>query len=220
MLFEVLFFTLSLCFQTARPVIHTPRHNRSLTSFEPPIRCIINGDFNVHHQLWKSQTTHLKRTENLIPYLEKFSLQFLNEINHPTYHYRIGNDTSVIDLTFTTPHLQDTATNWAIDNEAATGSDHAVIRYQLVSETTLITDHSPSTRHLWEKANWETFTKRLQLTTSRHQHIWKMLHDNPSHENLDNSAEYLRTLIQDAIEEAVPVMRPCARFKRWWNDDI
>ena len=88
--------------------VYTPSQAVGVT---PPNWGIITGDFNAHHQLWNSQTTHPKRTENLIPYLEKFSLELLNEIDHPTYHYQTDKGTSVIDLTFTTPHLQDTATN-------------------------------------------------------------------------------------------------------------
>ena len=35
-MFEVLFFMLSLCFQTAQPVIHTPRHSQPPPPSSPP----------------------------------------------------------------------------------------------------------------------------------------------------------------------------------------
>jgi hypothetical protein len=50
-------------------------------------------------------------------------------VDTPTYYHRNGKGSSILDLTLATPHMAEEITNWAIDDEQATGSDHEVIRF-------------------------------------------------------------------------------------------
>ena len=61
------------------------------------------------------------------------NLQLLNEEDTPTYHYRNGTGTSILDLTFPTPTTTESITSWVVDDEATTGSDHKVIRFDLTT---------------------------------------------------------------------------------------
>ena len=95
---------------------------------------------------------------------------------------------SVIDLTFCTPSLRTNIVNWCTDEKAATGSDHANIRLDMVSKEAFSAQVSATARHNWKKADWDKFTLSLnnlaELTLPR----WNVLMETQTEDN-----EYLET---------------------------
>jgi hypothetical protein len=83
-----------------------------------PDRAIIVGDFNAHHQWWNSSVKTPKRAETIINWTDTHRLQLINEEDIPTYHYRNGTGTSILDLTFVrNPQTIDT---WTTPTSRAT----------------------------------------------------------------------------------------------------
>ncbi|RPA70839.1 hypothetical protein BJ508DRAFT_336727 [Ascobolus immersus RN42] len=112
-----------------------------------PKRCILAGDFNAHHLWWNSNTTQERNAETL-------------------------NNPSVLDLTFASPDVFDAIFGWSQDKQAGTGSDHAVIRFQLDTPQDLDLPIPSPPRYNWKKADWEAFTQELQAASLPHQDDW------------------------------------------------
>src|SRR5690606_38081446 len=116
----------------------------------------------------------------------------LNEQNAFTHFPSNGNTLSVLDLTFATPDLCDTISNWCIDPEADTGSDHVAIRFEITTFNTPSVPDPRSQRYNWKNADWENVTKYLQEYTKVHNDRWKLLIAySHHHQNLDTAAELL-----------------------------
>ena len=97
---------------------------RCICNIPLPEKAIIVGDFNAYHSRWKSNVKTPKRAESIINWTDMHNLQLINEEDTPTYNYRNGTGTSVLDLTFATPISTESITSWAVYDEATTGSDH------------------------------------------------------------------------------------------------
>ena len=104
---------------------------RCVTNIPLPEKAIIAGDFNAHHAWWNSNVQTPKRAEPIINWTDSYHHQLINEEDTPTYHYRNGTGTSILDLTFATQSATESITSWAVDDEATTESDDEVIRFDL-----------------------------------------------------------------------------------------
>src|SRR5205807_3606242 len=96
-----------------------------------PERTILAGDFNAHHLWWNSKARRALRHETLISILENGDFDLINEEDTPTYHY--SNGSSVLDLTFSSPQITDLVSNWAVDEDNPTSSDHEMIKYEITA---------------------------------------------------------------------------------------
>jgi hypothetical protein len=105
--------------------LHTIPH--ALIPLSLPNWCIITGDLNAHHMLWNSQARCNTCANELTALIEDESWHLINAPDITTYHYWNGTGSSVLDLTIALPAVAREATNWAMDNENPTGSDHEVI---------------------------------------------------------------------------------------------
>ena len=77
----------------------------------------------------------------------------LNQIDQITFNKRHQSSVSesIIDLTFSN---QENVQNWAIDSEAATGSDHEVIRFEIIAaENNTINSLSTAVKYNVKKAD-------------------------------------------------------------------
>jgi hypothetical protein len=172
---------------------------------------------NAHHAWRNTPTKRPQRHEDLVPLMANTGNSLLNVADVPTYYYHTGKGNSVIDITFISPSLNDERRNWAVKEEAHTASDHATIRFELVSQSALI--HNPPTapEYNCDKEDWELFKNTLRNPTSLTATTWQLLHDNRNKTNLDSSAQLLRDLILNAIEKAVPPVSLSPFSNRWWD---
>ena len=195
---------------------------RKLQDFSLPRRCLLAGDFNSHNTWWNSNIRGNRNDEVLVQLATDNNMVLLNEPDEPTHYPANGNTPSVLDLTFATPAMFDSISNWCIDPEMDTGSDHTVIRFEIASPLLMPTAPDPrSQRYNWKKADWEQFTKQLQATRQLNKDRWKLLIAHSHYnQNLDAAAELLRDSIVEACELHVPHIRPSPRSKVWWNDEL
>jgi hypothetical protein len=117
-------------------------------------RSLLVGDFNAHHHLWNSNCPSPTRAETIVNLIENQDLQLINEPDIPTYNYRNGTGSSVLDLTITTSQLARLTINWLVNSELYTGSDHEVIQFTVISED-IETVPLPTitNRYNWNKAD-------------------------------------------------------------------
>ena len=86
------------------------------------------------------------------------NLQLINNEDTTTYNYRNGTGTSILDLNFATQTSIESITSWAVDDEATTGSDHEVIRFEFSTSTIENTaTHPICQQYNFKKADWTQF---------------------------------------------------------------
>lgn len=204
-----------------RGASHIYTLDRIPESLQIPKRCILAGDFNAHHTLWNPLRQECARHENILKLVEDHHLQLLNEPGQATFFRSNTKKTSVIDLTFATMELEPEVVNWCIDDHSHTGSDHVVIRYDVISSQEISPEVPATAKYNWKKANWEKFGEYLIQTAKKIEGSWNLLLEN-SHfkQNLEKAATVLRDLILEAAEKHVPHLHPSPHSKRWWNEDI
>ena len=122
--------------------------------------------------------------------------------------------------TFSSPPVTSLISNWAIDEDIASGSDHEIIKFKITS----VIDNQvlpPTTeRWRWKKADWEAFTKTLKETSEATKDMWSGLHEQGGPINLESSANYLTKILQMSAALHVPKKITTVRSKPWWTDKI
>ena len=204
----------------------TPRYDRTLPytierilqQITLPERTILAGDFNAHHLWWNSKARRSIRHQTLIEILEEGDFDLINEEDTPTYHYTNGS--SVLDLAFCTPTITPMISNWAVDEDNPTSSDHELIRFEISSDSDEQILPPTTERWNWKKADWDAFSKTLKETSDATEGIWTQLHAHGGETNLESSANYLTKIIQMAVSLHVPNKITTVRSKPWWNAEI
>ena len=112
---------------------------RSLTKIELSANLIICDDFNAYHAWWNFRILFSIWTNSLIDWLIKNQCELINISNEITFSKQciMKNDqnrtsTSIIDLTFATLHMINKITNWSINENAFTESDHEIIEFSII----------------------------------------------------------------------------------------
>src|SRR5437660_7516913 len=153
------------------------------------------------------------RHETLINHLERGDFNLINEADTPTYHY--ANGSSVLDLTFSSPQVTDLISNWAVDEDNPTSSDHETIKYEITANNDNQVLPPTTKRWNWKKADWDAFSKTLKETAEATKEIWTQLHQQGGCENLKSYAIYLTRIIQMATALHVPHKKTTIRSKPW-----
>jgi hypothetical protein len=164
---------------------------RALTPLTLPPRCIITGDLNAHHVLWNSRVTTPRRAEALVLLIEEQGWHLLNIPDIPTYWYKNGQGTSVLDLTLASPIMPWEATNWAVDDAQGTGSDHEVIHFEVMMTIPNPTIATPQSRLNWSRTEWDSFSDTLHSLSTSTQSEWECLRLDPTLPHLGKWAEML-----------------------------
>jgi hypothetical protein len=115
------------------------------------------------NQSRNSQVSAPKRAQELAALIEEHGWHLVNIPDVPTSHYKTGTGSSVLDITLAAPAMANEIVNWAIDDEQGTGSDHEVIRFQVISQHPDLPTASREPRLNWKKTDWAKFTKTLRL---------------------------------------------------------
>ncbi|KAF2348762.1 Endonuclease/exonuclease/phosphatase [Trinorchestia longiramus] len=121
--------------------------------------CIVVGDFNAHHPMWKPTKPANTTGRNIAQMLlDDPSISLITPPSLPTYYNVYQNSFSTLDLTFVSANFQPTV---AVTTEEDMGSDH----YPVVTSIGV----APSTagfrkRSTWKfgSGTWENWTAALQ----------------------------------------------------------
>lgn len=178
---------------------------------------IIGGDMNSHHNWWNSRIQHAQRAENLIKWVHLHKCELLNQVDQVTFCRKHQNafSESIIDLTFT--NCQNVM-NWSIDQNAATGSDHEVIRFDIiVAENQAINSLSTAIKYNIKKADWKKFDQYLQTQSIETEHKMHQLLQN---HQFDQAVQILQDLIQAACDLNISKLKITAQSKAWWSAEL
>src|SRR5690606_22232057 len=182
---------------------------------------------NAHHPWWNSKRDMDSKGDLLATLIEGGNFYLVNEPEAPTFfQYRQATSTlyeSVLDLAFATGDLFEWISNWAVcdrDTEA-TGSDHHMLRFEILHDGTATVPSPTAPRYNWKAADWELFDRTLKAQANQHNRRWQLLlatqHRSTS---LDSAAELLRDIMVSSVEASVPRVRIHARSKAWWTIEL
>ena len=195
--------------------------DRLLVKYQPisTDQFVIYGDFNAHHSWWNSKIQNAIRSENLVKWLKLNKCSLINTPDLYTFFAHSGNSSSIIDLTFANFEIENAITNWSIDENAVTGSDHEVIRFELIASFKNLTSHATalSNKYNCNKADWDKFAKFLDENAINYESQIQSLLNNYQ---FDESALYLQNVIKNAAEMFIPKTKICAKSKNWWSQDL
>ena len=113
-----------------------------------------------------------------------------------------GSSSSVIDLTFANSKIENAITNWAIDENAVTGSDHEVIRFELIASFNNLTSHAPALANKYNcnKADWNKFAKFLDENSINYELKVQSLLNN---HQFEESAIHLQKIVTGSDYEVI-----------------
>jgi hypothetical protein len=112
------------------------------------------------------------------------------------------------------------ATNWAVDDAQATGSDHEVIRFEVMMTIPNPTIATPQSHLNWSRTDWDSFSDTLRSLSTSTQSQWECLYLDPTPPYLDKWAETLQDIIMTTAEHATLPLDPSPRLKPWWTPEV
>ena len=143
--------------------IGTHSTGQRLQLLDPPgmYPTIIAGDFNLHRPDWTTGPPATARA--MAEWLQDKSFSLLNVHNYPTFHHHNHLQHSVCNLTLANKWAigRTLASWWIVDQEAHTGSDHAVIRFMIINER-IATGETVIECPNWKKANSEKYNEAFR----------------------------------------------------------
>lgn len=193
---------------------------RQMLDFNFQPKSILASDMNAHHPWWNTQTKTGKNHHHLLEIVEKGNFDLINISGETTYNYRSGTGSSVIDLTFATRDVAAAVGNWAVDEGPGTGSDHEMIRFEIISDNLEFIPTATTQKDNWQKAEWEEFQKYLKEKAQQHSEEWEEMIRHTSEQNMERAAIEMTALLKEAADKFVPKLNPSSRSKLWWNEEI
>ncbi|CAK1585042.1 unnamed protein product [Parnassius mnemosyne] len=185
---------------------------------------ILEGDFNAKSP-WRGCDAGDRRGVVIAETLAQLDLQILNEGQTPTFHVWRGarEYSSIIDITTCTTALLNRITDWKVDPNLITLSDHRAITFNLNIKNSNKTTHQRISTRIYNtsKADWETFTKRLreELNNSKVTHDFIDSIDTP--QLLEKCIQSYITSILSSCEDTIPVLlRKIPKKTQWWNKEL
>ena len=109
---------------------------------------------------------------------------------------------------------------WKVDEEACTGSDHVVIRFTFANER-IATGETVTERPNWKKANGKAYNKafRAALDERKYQMIGVMNQECPTREALEDAADAIREAHHDAMRKTVPIAKINRHSVQYWGEE-
>jgi ribonuclease HI len=198
---------------------------------------ILLGDFNTHHPWWDPLAKPSIGADKLVEWLEYQELALLNSPGTGTFFRPNLARESVLDLTLATSSIASRIEDWQVLPDL--GSDHLGILFTIVGTSAEIVSNSPQLKFNTSLADWPLFSERLhsevakcsilnsaELATIRHsqdpENSQRLL-QNPDLELagiLDSAAIELTSAIIAAAKASIPIAKPGARPKPWWNPEL
>jgi ribonuclease HI len=153
---------------------------------------LIGSDSNAHSLLWGSKDQNPRGTQ-VESFMATNNLSIINTGNTPTWKTSWGD--SVIDITITNKTLEDRVSDWLVNTEYHSFSDHRLITYDI----TYTSNEKTITCRNYSKANWDIFRESLIRQT-------KSYAPNPKwgSKRLDQAAAELDRTINKALNKACP----------------
>ena len=189
-----------------KPLIELEKYAKQI---DAPL--IIGSDTNSHHIIWGDKKQD-KRGEVLLEHLYSCDMSWVNRGSKPTFVNSRGHS-SVIDLTLTNNKGSELIENWQV-SDLISNSDHNYITFNIKIE-------SKNTKIAYNpiKTYWEKFEEHI-CNSSRYEHV--KYQSIKTEEEMDNAAQELITLINEALVAACPPTYTTSTLKRppWMTREV
>ena len=185
---------------------------------------LFTGDFNLHHSTWDSSC---RRSSALAgrwaDWVGERNYLLLNDPEEPMFFSRDGTSSSVIDLTWLSPALEqlDVVRDWHVDPGKAWSSDHAGVLWTIDHGATHI-DDPLELRYNFKHADPEKWQKAFTAAVHQRRARFAPLSGAalPTTDELDDAAFALDEAFQEATKTTVPERRPSKHSKPWWTPEL
>ena len=178
---------------------------------DPSVELIIAGDFNRHDILWGGNhignTRRQGEAQQILDFMEMNDLQSMLPRGSITFESRAGEST--IDLMLVSQRLAEEKSICALYGTEH-GSDHRAI-HSAFSMDTANEESVPTVRYMIKQADWTKVRGYIEQHPSRQRF---------STLGLDEMEERLVGMVQGALEEHCPKVKPSVYSKRWWNVNL
>jgi ribonuclease HI len=186
-----------------------------------PMRFIWLGDFNRHSPEWdEERNRHLFTRENLqaagalIGLLAQEGMHMALPPGIPTLEAMASKNRTRVDNVFcdeSTLSLIDTCDTR--EDWRPVKTDHFPI---ITNVRIAIEKGTERPRYDFRLVDWDEFNKALK---ARMQHVPEPT-DIHSEAEASRRLDQLNRLVEETIEEQVPISKPCPYSKRWWNEEL
>jgi Reverse transcriptase (RNA-dependent DNA polymerase)/Endonuclease-reverse transcriptase len=192
---------------------------------------ILLGDFNTHHPWWDPLAKPSPGADILVDWFENQDLALLNIPGTGTFFRPNLARESVIDLTLATSSLASRIEDWQILPDL--GSDHFGLLFTINGTNTESVDNSLQLKFNTSLANWNLFSEKLhseiakcstlnspefiELIAIRNSQSNEIIKNVTLTDFLDSAAIELTSAITLAAKASIPINKPGARSKPWWN---
>lgn len=189
-----------------RPGSNTLEQLRHELSKRPHGEHVILGDMNAHHPRWGGIGTNAdQEASQLIEIINEWSLEILTEEGRPTWTR--NDQSSVIDLTLSTPSLVNRLIQCQRADDIEHASDHFPIRTVLDVDTPIRTQQK---RRNWGATNDAKLFHRIEKSLL----VEDLSQAGP--QQIEAKCQELMKIIQVAVDDSTPWANPSA----WSNPDF
>lgn len=233
------FFIFNIYNQTCRHRAVQPLpFERILWQRQVPGPSIVLGDFNMHHPSWDPESPISTGVDRLIDWVDENELCLLNTPGQGTFHRPNLNRETVIDLTFATSSMLENIKSWMV--LPPIGSDHKPIMFTIQINSldeVLVENPILAKKFNTKRADWCKFKKKFNELVEEDIFLQSKIYNLPAYytQEITGSHSYNRTntehllekmanlltkVIQEAAQASIPTIKPGAKSKPWWNEEI
>ncbi len=192
---------------------------RSLQHIQLEKETLITGDFNIHYSWWNSSINSFVRSDLLISWLNNYNCELINESDIAifTRKFRDSTTSSVIDLAFATQNLYSLISDWHVDENNASGSDHEIIKFNIRTKATELVENPLCSEFFnLNKADWKLFSEELLIQAQNidFSHLYSNYSISQLNE-LNSAALVLQNIIYVAAEKSISKRRFSEKSKSW-----
>lgn len=186
---------------------------------------IIGGDCNASSPWWGEEVEDERGTA-LMEFAYQHNLIILNEGSVPTFWVIRNNREckSIVDVTLCTSQTQDRVTNWKVDKDIVTTSDHRSITFEVQLDlSTRANEVRKSTRlYNTKKADWELFREELQAQLGYVKLTEEKAKGIQTSEELNDIIELFSECVTRACKKAIPEIKQYKENKKlkWWTEEL
>ena len=203
---------------------------RCLFSRELQPNSLLLGDFNTHHPWWDPLAKPSTGADKLVDWFENQDLALLNTPGIGTFFRPNLARESVLDLTLASSSLANRIEDWQVLPDL--GSDHFGLLFTVTGTGIELAKDPSQLKFNTSLANWDLFSEKLKseitkCPTLNHLELieqatsLQLLQDHllakGTTDSLDLAAIELTQAITTAAKSSIPLMKPGARAKPWWN---
>jgi hypothetical protein len=194
---------------------------------------LLLGDFNTHHPWWDPLAKPSAGADDLVNWFEIQNIALLNTPGTGTFFRPNLVRESVLDLTLASSSLANRIEDWQVLPDL--GSDHFGLLFTVAGTGIELAKDPSQLRFNTSLANWDLFSENLcseiancptfnYLESIEQVTSLQLLQDpalaKRTTDSLDRAATELTQAITIAAKSSIPIKKPGARAKPWWNSDL